>query len=231
MKHQRIDGETNIVDPGPGHDGDVAGIGIDLDLADMSAIGKAAGLIEDLAGGLQIFPRATARRSMEAPPAVKAPSLWRSSPGATWSTGAASSMPFASRASTAWRKAMLTERIERPECEPPPAETLSLSLAMKRGYSLERDVQPLRSKLAEGRLMALAAAHGPHYELDATVVANLQLGALAREPAGDLDVVGDGDAPACRAPRLRLGGRQSWPQSASSESRGPWTGHSRRCRR
>src|SRR6185437_8260023 len=60
--------------------------------------------------------------------------------------------------------------------------------------ALERHAEPGVDELREAGLVALAAIHRTKHQLDAAARFHRYFGALAREAAGDLDVIADADA-------------------------------------
>ena len=78
--------------------------------------------------------------------------------------------------------------------------------------AVERHPEPFGDELRKARLVALPRGHRPHHQLDPALGQDRDLGALARHPRGDLDIVGDTDpAPFAAPPRLGSPGREAVP--------------------
>ncbi len=71
-------------------------------------------------------------------------------------------------ASDALPMTMPAIRIERPECEPPPTGTMSVSPWISR-IALERHAEPFGDALREARLVALAARQRADHDVDAAL--------------------------------------------------------------
>ena len=84
-------------------------------------------------------------------------------------------------------------RIERPECEPPPTLTMSVSPMMMLTVSTGSAEQVGRD-LREARLVALAARLRADHDVDPAFRLHRDLGALPRRADRGLDVVGDAEA-------------------------------------
>ena len=66
--------------------------------------------------------------------------------------------------------------------------------------AVERYAEPLGDKLREARLVTLTGGHCPHHQFDPSLRQDGDLGTLARETAGDLDVVRKANAAIPAAP-------------------------------
>ena len=121
-------------------------------------------------------------------------------------------------------------RIERPECEPPPTGTRSVSPVIE-AHLIGLHAEPLDDELGEARLVALARRQRADHHVDHALGPHGDLRALARRAGRDLDVVGDADAAvAARAAAPRGGAPRTRP-SRPAPPRDPAPPRSRRCRR
>ena len=196
---QRIDAAADVVDRGVARDRDVAGVGIDLDLADRAAVRKhrlvhlvvggggeavlAACSCARLLGQLEEIEGAVAGRRREAA-VVELDAVGRR----VEHDARRSSCALAIRSVAALAITVPAWRIERPECEPPPTLTMSVSPMMMSTVSTGRCEQ-VGGDLREAGLVALAARLRADHHADAAFRLHRDLGALARRADRGLDVV------------------------------------------
>ena len=83
-------------------------------------------------------------------------------------------------------------RMERPECEPPPTLTMSVSPRMM--HLLDGHLDHVGNDLGEARLVTLAARLRADHDLDPAVRLHLDLGALLRGADRELDVIREAEA-------------------------------------
>src|SRR5215831_9944127 len=143
MNDQRIDAAADIVDRRIAGEHHRAGGGVDLDLADGASIGKHR-IVHLVVGDhrdavLELARKRVSRRLLgklekvegavglaRAESAVVEFDLVRRRPRTT----AATCLPFATRSGSAFANSVAAWRMERPECEPPPRRTTSVSPRM-----------------------------------------------------------------------------------------------------
>ena len=245
VQDQRIDREADIIDARPAHQPHLAGLGIDLDLADMRAGGKRADRHGFIADAVELAaavppadrcaspppsPRRRCRCGGRFPSRQRRRARIRRRRGSLPSRCAAIARPFSMIASEAVPTARLAIRIERAECEPPPATTRSVSCATKSTLSNGTPSHSV-SKLREAGLVALTAVHRAEHQLDPALGRDGDLGALARKAAGGFDVVGEADA-AQHAARAGFGlARREALPIGERQGRIHARSRTRRCRR
>ena len=183
VQDQRIDRAPDIVDADPAQDAHRAGIGIDLDLADMRARGKGAdrhGVVADaveLAAQLlgQIGPRRRRLRHVEdADAAVGALDGERCRAAKSMSTGAAS---MQMRRDLLALLDDLVRRVADGEAGDPhraagmraAAGAHPVGVVGDEIDAVERHAEPFGQELGEAGLVALAAVHGAQHQLDAAL--------------------------------------------------------------
>ncbi len=242
VQDHRIDREADIVDADPAQDCTSAGLGIDLDLADMRARGKApTGRYRRRSRrACRATPRAGScvcgrLRDVENADLRSVPLIVKTAVGeidvasAVSSRCAAIFLPFSMIASEAVPMARLAIRIERRN-----ASRRRPSRGRCRGRRNRRSSNGTPShsvrSWAKAGLVALAAVHGAEHQLDPAFAAHRDLGALARGAAGRLRCSWRGRCrAACRAARFRAARRS--PANRQATAPRPCPARIRRCHR
>ncbi len=165
--------------------------------------------------------RATSNMPMarSVPLTMKLPAENSMSCSAASSTWAAMRLPLAISASDALPMTMPASRIERPEWEPPPTGTMSVSPWIRFTQS---NGTPSQSVMSCAKLVRwpLSARQRADRHVDTAFGRHRDLGPLARRPGGELDVIGDPMPrrfPRRAAAARRRSGKPSQSASASAE--------------
>ncbi len=242
VQDQRIDRAADVVERGIADQCDRAGVGIDLDLADMGAEGKAAAGEGDVrhrgqrsaqlvgqivAGDRRIRHLEQIERTVVCGEAAV---IERDVLDACFGDVGDDALCF--RHDIAGRVADDDARHpHRAAGMRPAASRDRIRVTGDQTHALERDAEPFGDELREARLVALATRQRADHDVDEAVQRDRDLGALARNSAGQLDIVGDADAAQLPVPaRTRACASQS-PTSRRARAPRPSPSCSRRRRR
>ena len=207
VEDHRIDGEANVIDAVPTDDANDAGVRVDLDLADMGA-GRPGTDFHHLIGGgvertAQFFGQIVAGRRR-----------LRDIEDADMFVGAADrelavdEIDIGRRCLENMRGDLLaflddfvaaktddeTRKTHRTAGMRSPAGFDARGIVRDVIDAFMRHTEPGGQKLREAGFVTLAAVHRAEHEFDPAFGFHRDLGAFARETAGDLDVIADADA-------------------------------------
>src|SRR5712675_2380388 len=213
MHDHRIDRPPAIIDCGVAHDLDNSGIGVDLDLADMAAIGEGGEVDGLIAHALQwaaqilrqIGPLQPSARDLEDPDGA---------------VGALDLEPPAGERDVLDRRLQhmagdaqpllddLVRGVEHDDAAEPQrpagmraaADRDAVGVAGDQLDAVDRHAEPFGDQLREAGLVALALRRGADHNLDGAahraIRLHRDLGLLARRAGRGVDVIGDADAAA-----------------------------------